>query len=86
MTTVGYGDIAPNTVGGKFLATLVMILGYSVLAVPTGIVTAEIVESTAASRKVTTRCCSSCMAEDHDSDAQYCKACGASLELPAEAF
>jgi voltage-gated potassium channel len=80
MTTVGYGDVAPQTVAGKSLATLVMILGYSIIAVPTGIVTAEIVESAAAARKLTTRCCPQCMAEGHDTDAQFCKACGADLE------
>ena len=81
MTTVGYGDIAPQTVPGKALAAMVMILGYSIIAVPTGIVTAEIVETAAASRgKVTTRCCPHCMAEGHDADADYCKACGGELE------
>jgi voltage-gated potassium channel len=80
LTTVGYGDIAPQTVLGKGLATVVMILGYSVLAVPTGIVTAEIVEAAVASRKVTTRCCPQCMAEGHDPDARFCKDCGAPLE------
>jgi voltage-gated potassium channel len=80
LTTVGYGDIAPQTFAGKALATMVMILGYSIIAVPTGIVTAEIVESAVASRKVSTRCCPQCMAEGHDTDAAFCKACGASLE------
>ena len=84
MTTVGYGDIAPQTVAGKTLATMVMILGYSIIAVPTGIVTAEIVESAAAARKVTTRCCAQCMAEGHDADARFCKACGATLEPAAQ--
>jgi voltage-gated potassium channel len=85
MTTVGYGDVAPQTVAGKALATFVMILGYSIIAVPTGIVTAEIVESAAAARKVTTRCCPQCMSEGHDADATYCKDCGAQLEQAAEA-
>jgi len=80
MTTVGYGDIAPQTVAGRALATVVMILGYSIIAVPTGIVTAEIVESAVAARKVSTRCCAQCMAEGHDQDARFCKACGAELE------
>jgi voltage-gated potassium channel len=80
LTTVGYGDIAPQTIAGKALATIVMILGYSIIAVPTGIVTAEIVESAVASRKVSTRCCPQCMAEGHDTDAAFCKACGAALE------
>jgi len=84
MTTVGYGDMAPGTVAGKSLAMVVMILGFSIIAVPTGIVTAEIVESAVAARKVTTRCCPSCMAEGHDSDARFCKACGAELEQPAD--
>jgi voltage-gated potassium channel len=80
MTTVGYGDLAPQTVAGKALAALVMVLGYSIIAVPTGIVTAEIVEAAVAARKPTTRCCPHCMAEGHDADARFCKACGAPLE------
>jgi voltage-gated potassium channel len=84
MTTVGYGDIAPHTVAGKLLATIVMILGYSIIAVPTGIVTAEIVEAAVAARKVTTRSCAQCLAEGHDADARFCKACGASLDPTAE--
>ncbi len=84
MTTVGYGDLAPQTVAGKTLATVVMILGYSIIAVPTGIVTAGIVESAVAVRKLTTRCCPECMAEGHDLDARYCKSCGANLEPAAE--
>jgi voltage-gated potassium channel len=85
MTTVGYGDIAPQTVAGKALATMVMVLGYSIIAVPTGIVTAEIVESAVAARKMSTRCCPQCMAEGHDADARFCKACGAQLETAGEA-
>jgi voltage-gated potassium channel len=79
MTTVGYGDIAPQTVAGKSLAALVMILGYSIIAVPTGIVTAEIVE-TASARRVTTRCCPGCMREGHARDARFCMACGGELD------
>jgi voltage-gated potassium channel len=82
MTTVGYGDIAPVTVSGKVLASIVMILGYSIIAVPTGIVTAEIVESAAASRKITTRSCPGCLSEGHDRDAIYCNQCAAPLEVP----
>ena len=82
MTTVGYGDMAPVTVSGKVLASIVMILGYSIIAVPTGIVTAEIVESAAASRKITTRSCPSCLSEGHDRDASYCNRCAAPLEVP----
>jgi voltage-gated potassium channel len=82
MTTVGYGDMAPVSVAGKVLASLVMILGYSIIAVPTGIVTAEIVEGAAAARRITTRSCPGCLSEGHDRDATYCKDCGASLEVP----
>jgi voltage-gated potassium channel len=82
MTTVGYGDLAPVTVSGKFLASIVMIMGYSIIAVPTGIVTAEIVESAAASRRITTRSCPNCLTEGHERNASYCKDCGASLEVP----
>ncbi len=74
--------MTPQAVTGKALASLVMVLGHRIIAVPTGIVTAEIVESAAASkRRITTRCCPSCMSEGHDSDARYCKDCGASLDV-----
>ena len=82
MTTVGYGDMAPITVSGKVLASIVMILGYSIIAVPTGIVTAEIVEGAAAARRITTRSCPGCLSEGHERNATYCKDCGASLEVP----
>jgi voltage-gated potassium channel len=82
MTTVGYGDMAPITVSGKVLASFVMIMGYSIIAVPTGIVTAEIVETAAASRRITTRSCPNCLSEGHDRDATYCKDCAAPLEAP----
>jgi voltage-gated potassium channel len=83
MTTVGYGDIAPQTVAGKALAAIVMVLGYSIIAVPTGIVTAGIVESAAAAgRRVSTRCCAHCLTEGHEAGARFCKDCGASLESP----
>ena len=85
MTTVGYGDMAPITVSGKVLASIVMILGYSIIAVPTGIVTAEIVEGAAASRRITTRSCPGCLSEGHDRNATYCKDCGTSLEVPIQA-
>ena len=78
MTTVGYGDITPHTLVGKTLAAMVMVLGYSIIAVPTGIITAEIVE-TAVGRKVTTRCCPECLSEGHAADARFCRDCGAML-------
>jgi voltage-gated potassium channel len=81
MTTVGYGDIAPATAIGKVLASAVMILGFSIIAVPSGIVTAEIVESVT-QRSITTRVCPGCMSEGHQLSARYCKDCGAELVAP----
>ena len=77
LTTVGYGDISPNTAPGQFLAAIVMILGYSIIAVPTGIVTVEL--SQAYTDKSTSQACPNCSAEGHDRDAEYCKFCGAKL-------
>ena len=77
MTTVGYGDIAPQTVIGKILASAVMILGYGIIAVPTGIVTVEIAGALRHSTR--TEACRECGAEDHASDAVFCKYCSARL-------
>ena len=77
LTTVGYGDISPNTPAGQFLAAIVMILGYSIIAVPTGIVTVEL--SRAHAKESSRQACPGCSAEGHDSDAQYCKFCGTKL-------
>jgi voltage-gated potassium channel len=77
MTTVGYGDIIPHTVAGKFVSTIVMIIGYSIIAIPTGIVTAEIIQ--ASRRDVTTRHCPECLTEGHERDARFCKDCAAPL-------
>ncbi|MCB9475432.1 MAG: ion transporter [Deltaproteobacteria bacterium] len=79
MTTVGYGDIAPQTVPGQVLASLVMLLGYGVLAVPTGIVSVEIAQASRNADKVSTTACPECSYEGHDADAKYCKYCGAVL-------
>jgi voltage-gated potassium channel len=76
MTTVGYGDVAPQSVIGKVFASVVMITGYGIIAVPTGIVTAELAD---ARRRVSTQACPSCSAEGHDVDARHCKACGVKL-------
>jgi len=79
LTTVGYGDIAPETNFGQFIASFVMIIGYGIIAVPTGIVTAEI--ALAKRRPVSHRTCKNCMKEEHESDASYCKYCGKPLNL-----
>ncbi len=78
LTTVGYGDISPQTPLGQVIASLVMVLGYGIIAVPTGIVTVEL---SAASRtgSVSTQVCPGCMFEQHDNDATYCKHCGTAL-------
>ncbi|HEX2248695.1 MAG TPA: potassium channel family protein, partial [Gemmatimonadales bacterium] len=78
LTTVGYGDIAPKTGLGQALAALVMILGYGIIAVPTGIVTAELAR-TAAPPAISTQACPACSAEGHDPDARFCKRCGSAL-------
>ena len=77
MTTVGYGDVSPQTTLGKTLAAVIMILGYSMIIVPTGIVSAELAQ--AGSKTVTTQVCPECMAEGHDVDANHCKFCGGHL-------
>lgn len=84
LTTVGYGDIAPQTTLGQFIATVVMILGYGIIAVPTGIVTAEFARSAKPATApesgmyvhVNTQACPSCSAEGHRDDARFCYKCG----------
>jgi voltage-gated potassium channel len=76
LTTVGYGDLSPKTGLGKILASIVMIMGYGIIAVPTGIVTAELTRSV---KPATTQVCEECHADGHDMDATHCKYCGAAL-------
>jgi len=76
MTTVGYGDISPETGLGQAIAAVVMIIGFSIIAVPTGIVASEMSK---AARRVSTQACPQCSAEGHDHGAKYCKNCGAKL-------
>jgi len=78
LTTVGYGDIAPQTVLGQFFASIIMILGYAIIAVPTGIVSAEIARSNT-DNQLNTQVCPSCSKEGHENDAEFCKFCGSSL-------
>ena len=80
VTTVGFGDITPQTTVGQMLAAALMILGYGVIAVPTGIVTAEITGGREAKlRAAMGRMCLRCAAPGHDEDARHCKHCGTEL-------
>jgi voltage-gated potassium channel len=77
LTTVGYGDIAPQTLLGQMVAAMIMIMGYAIIAVPTGIVTSEL--SKVVEKEATTQVCPECSSEGHDVDAKYCKYCSAKL-------
>lgn len=77
LTTVGYGDVAPRTALGQAIASIVMLLGYGILAVPTGIVTLELTR--ASQQPVSTQVCPACATEGHDADAVYCKYCSTKL-------
>lgn len=80
LTTVGYGDIAPITPLGQFLASIIMIIGYAVIAVPTGIVSAEIVQQSKGKKpNLNTQSCIECGCDLHDDDAKFCKECGNKL-------
>jgi voltage-gated potassium channel len=79
LTTVGFGDIAPKTHGGRALASVVMILGYGIIAVPTGIVTVELARVGRAPAAPPEAACPGCARPGHDADARYCKYCGANL-------
>ena len=80
LTTVGYGDISPQTVVGQTLASFIMIIGYGIIAVPTGIVTAEIARAQRETIGAETALrCPRCGLRDHDADAAFCKRCGTAL-------
>jgi len=79
LTTVGYGDIAPQSAVGQFLASMVMILGYGIIAIPTGIITAEISKDKAHLIDMNTNSCTNCSAANHRDDAKYCYKCGEKL-------
>ncbi|MEL6274709.1 MAG: ion transporter [Bacteroidota bacterium] len=79
LTTVGYGDITPSTDIGQFLSAVVMILGYAIIAVPTGIVTNEMMQAANKPTRTNTQVCRFCAREGHDDDAIYCKYCGGRL-------
>ena len=79
LTTVGYGDLSPETPTGRALASAVMILGYSIIAVPTGIVTSELSRSGRPTPVPGKGPCPGCMESGHDADAVFCKYCAAAL-------
>jgi voltage-gated potassium channel len=93
LTTVGFGDIAPVTPLGQFIATVIMILGYGIIAVPTGIVSAEYTKASGSdsgklsdeevvqleSVQLNTQCCVNCLTEQHQDGAEYCYKCGSPL-------
>ena len=78
LTTVGFGDITPQTAVGQTLSAVVMIMGYGMIAVPTGIVSVEMANQ-AQQEPISTQACPSCSKEGHDSDARHCKYCGHEL-------
>ena len=84
ITTVGYGDIAPQTTLGQFLATILMLLGYGIIAVPTGIVSSELTRAEK-EKKPETISCPNCKPEDHPVDSSFCRFCGNRLNKPSNA-
>jgi voltage-gated potassium channel len=84
ITTVGYGDITPSTVFGQLLAAMMMIMGYAIIAVPTGVVTVELIREFKDDLQISTKTCDECLVEGHRMDAKFCYFCGAGLEPDAE--
>jgi len=86
ITTVGYGDVVPGTPIGRFVASIGILIGYSILAVPTAIVTSKLWERLGSRRAAQTLAwnCPVCAGADHAIDAKHCKHCGADLEVPDE--
>ena len=79
LTTVGYGDIAPHTPLGQFIASIIMILGYGIIAIPTGIVSSEMTRADISKIQTNTQACPSCLVSNHKDDAEYCYNCGSTL-------
>lgn len=78
ITTVGYGDISPTTSFGKFVASVIMLMGYAIIAVPTGIVTTEMALAMRKKEQLQ-EACPGCGREGHDANARFCKFCGTAL-------
>jgi voltage-gated potassium channel len=78
LTTVGYGDVSPNTPVGQIIASIIMILGYSIIAIPTGIVSSEITKSDTINTN--TQSCTNCLMQDHRDNADFCYNCGHKIE------
>ena len=77
ITTVGYGDVVPHTALGQALASVSMLVGYAIIAVPTGVITAELAQEIG--RERSRRACSNCERGGHEVDAKHCKYCGSEL-------
>jgi voltage-gated potassium channel len=82
LTTVGYGDVIPQSPFGRFVASVVMVLGYGIVAVPVGIVSSEITQTVAAYRSKVK--CDACDSTGHGGDAVFCRSCGAKLPEPPQ--
>lgn len=80
ITTVGYGDITPHTIAGQIIASIAMLTGYSIIAVPTGILTAELAHEI--QREKNLIMCPNCGKQGHDMDAEYCNRCAGKLNHP----
>lgn len=79
LTTVGFGDIAPQTPLGQLIASVIMILGYSIIAIPTGIVSSEMTKSDKNNEKHNTQSCPTCLKDNHKENATFCYNCGSIL-------
>ena len=79
LTTVGYGDIAPVSALGQLISSFIMLMGYAIIAVPTGIVSSEVVKSTRHNVQTNTQACPYCMANKHRDEANHCYSCGNKL-------
>ena len=83
ITTVGYGDITPHTIVGQMIASLAMLTGYAIIAVPTGIISAELITEMQRERRRIR--CNNCEKSEHEADAQYCRHCGTALDSGSSA-